>query len=239
MRCFVIVKKILFLACLVILSSNVFASDRIQEILPEFEEYVEKVQTEWGAPGIAIGIVKDGKIVYIKSFGVREVGTLKKVDEHTVFQIASLTKNILVHLFAKLVQEGKVNWNDPVIKYMPTFFIGDAKVTSEFTIRDLLSHRSGLPSFSCDSLWYLDFTAEEIIQGIAKIPLKNPETPSAARIPWETAKAPPCGHSPSCSFIVMMSTGTFPKHATLSANAPANAGRMNGGSCPKMRSVRP
>lgn len=174
MRCFVIVKKILFLACLVILSSNVFASDRIQEILPEFEEYVEKVQTEWGAPGIAIGIVKDGKIVYIKSFGVREVGTLKKVDEHTVFQIASLTKNILVHLFAKLVQEGKVNWNDPVIKYMPTFFIGDAKVTSEFTIRDLLSHRSGLPSFSCDSLWYLDFTAEEIIQGIAKIPLKNP-----------------------------------------------------------------
>jgi CubicO group peptidase (beta-lactamase class C family) len=170
----VIVKKNLFLIWLVILSSNIFASDRIQEILPEFEKYVEKVQAEWGAPGIAVGIVKDGRVVYIKGFGVREVGTTKKIDEHTVFQIASLTKNILVHLFSKLVQEGRINWDDLVTKYIPTFLIGDAGVTSQFTIRDLLSHRSGLPSFSCDSLWYLDFSADEIIQGIAKIPLKSP-----------------------------------------------------------------
>lgn len=169
-----IVKKILSLVWLVIFSSNVFASTRIQEILPEFEKYIEKVQAEWGAPGLAVGIVKDGKVVYIKGFGVREVGTTKKIDEHTVFQIASLTKNILAHLFAKLVQTGKINWDDQVIKYIPTFFIGDAKVTSEFTIRDLLSHRSGLPPFSCDSLWYLDFSTEEIIKGLAKIPLKNP-----------------------------------------------------------------
>lgn len=169
-----IVKKYLFLVWLAVLSGSVCGADRIQDILPEFEKYIEKVQAEWGAPGIAVSIVKDGKIVYTKGFGVREAGTLKKIDEHTVFQIASLTKNILVHLFAKLVQEKKINWDDRVIKYMPTFFIGDATITSQFTIRDLVSHRSGLPSFSCDSLWYLDFSADEIIQGIAKIPLKNP-----------------------------------------------------------------
>jgi CubicO group peptidase (beta-lactamase class C family) len=170
----VTVKKNLFLIWLVVLSSSIFASDRIQEILPEFEKYIEKVQAEWGAPGVAVGIVKDGKIVYIKGFGVREIGTDKKIDEHTVFQIASLTKNILVHLLAKLVEEGKISWDDLVTKHMPTFFIGDANITSQFTIRDLVSHRSGLPSFSCDSLWYLDFSAEEIIKGVAKIPLKNP-----------------------------------------------------------------
>ncbi|MES2608402.1 MAG: serine hydrolase [Pseudomonadota bacterium] len=168
-----IFKKIIFLAWLVILTANVFATGRLQGILPEFEKYVEKVQAEWGAPGVAIGIVKDGKIVYMKGFGVREVGTDKKIDEHTVFQIASLTKNVLVHLFAKLVQEGKINWDDPVTKHIPTFFIGNPHVTTQFTIRDLISHRSGLPSFSCDSLWYLDFSTDEIIQSLAKIPLKN------------------------------------------------------------------
>ena len=169
-----IAKKILPLIFLFVSVHVVHASNRVQEILPEFEKYIEKVQAEWGAPGIAVGIVKDGKVVYVKGFGVREVGTQKKIDEHTVFQIASLTKNILAHVFAKLVQEGKVHWDDLVIKHMPNFFIGDAKVTAEFTIRDLISHRSGLPSFSCDSLWYLNFSAEEIIQGVGKIPLKYP-----------------------------------------------------------------
>ncbi len=169
-----IFKIFLLLLCSASLYSNVIASDKIQKILPAFEKYIEEVQADWGAPGIAIGIVKDGKIVYAKGFGVREVGTTKKINEHTVFQIASLTKNILVHLFAKLVQEGKISWDDPVTKYMPTFLIGNADVTSQFKIRDLLSHRSGLPSFTGDTLWYLDFSGEEIIQSIGKIPLKNP-----------------------------------------------------------------
>ncbi|MES2252669.1 MAG: serine hydrolase domain-containing protein [Pseudomonadota bacterium] len=169
------IAKFFFFLALVIYSFDVtLASDHLTKILPEFEKYIEKVQADWGAPGIAVGIVKDGKVVYIKTFGVREVGIDKKIDEHTVFQIASLTKNILVHLYAKLVQEGKVKWDDPVTKYMPNFFIGNAEVTQKFTIRDLMSHRSGLPSFSGDTLWQLDFSADEIIQGMAKIPLKRP-----------------------------------------------------------------
>lgn len=164
---------VLFVTLIYCYTSPINASDRLQQILPEFEKYVEQVKKDWNAPGIAIGIVKDGKIVYTKGFGIREIGTDKKVDENTVFQIASLTKNFLVHLFAKLVQEGKINWDDPVTKYMPNFFIGDEKTTTQFTIRDLLSHRSGLPSFAGDSLWYLHFSADEIIKKISKIPLKN------------------------------------------------------------------
>ena len=169
------ITKILFLFFLLVsISGETIASDRLQKILPEFEKYVEKVHAEWGAPGIAIGIVKDGKIIYTKGFGVCEVGTNKKINEHTVFQIASLTKNILVHLFAKLVQEGKISWDDQVTKYLPTFFVGNAEITKQFTIRDLMSHRSGLPGFSGDTLWYIDFSSDEIIQGVSKIPLKYP-----------------------------------------------------------------
>jgi len=174
MGCFVMVKFFLFFLFFLNFLDAKPTEDHLKKILPKFEQYIKKVQADWGAPGIAVGIVKDGRVVYIKTFGVREVGTNKKIDEHTVFQIASLTKNILVHLYAKLVQEGKVKWDDPVTKYMPNFFIGNADVTHKFTIRDLMSHRSGLPSFSCDSLWNLDFSADEIIQGMAKIPLKRP-----------------------------------------------------------------
>eukprot|EP01035_Chromulina_nebulosa_P018428 gene18428-24132_t len=179
MRCFVIVNFFVFLIWGSIFSQNVFSDgivsqDRLEKIIPEFEKYIEKAQVEWGAPGVAVGIVKDGKIVYLKGFGVTEVGGDKKINEHTVFQIASLTKNFLVHLYAKLVQNGQISWDDPVIKYLPTFFVGNKEVTSQFTIRDLLSHRSGLPSFSGDSLWYLNFSTDEIIEGIGKIPLKYP-----------------------------------------------------------------
>ncbi|MDP3371797.1 MAG: serine hydrolase [Candidatus Paracaedibacteraceae bacterium] len=166
------IKFIVFLVAVFCSTNHINATDRLQQILPEFEKYIELVKDEWGAPGIAVGIVKDGKVFYTKGFGVRKTGTDKKIDENTVFQIASLTKNFLVHLYARLVQEGKVNWDDLVVKHMPDFFLNDVKTTAEITIRDLLSHRSGLPSFTGDTLWYLDCSKEEIIKGISKIPLK-------------------------------------------------------------------
>jgi CubicO group peptidase (beta-lactamase class C family) len=164
-----------FFICVFLCGYSVHA-DRLHDILPEFEAYVEKVKQTWGAPGVAIAIVK-GDETYIKAFGEREVSTGKKIDTNTVFQIASLTKNFLAHLFARLVQDGKVNWDDPVIKYMPQFFIGNDDITKQFTIRDLLSHRSGLPSFSGDTFWYIGFSQDEMISGLSKLPLKN--TPRA------------------------------------------------------------
>ncbi len=169
---FVVMKQFFAFFIGLFLCAHSVCADRLHEILPEFEAYVEKVKQTWGAPGVAIAIVK-GDETYVKAFGEREVGTDRKIDTNTVFQIASLTKNFLAHLFARLVQDGKVSWDDPVIKYMPQFFIDNDETTKQFTIRDLLSHRSGLPSFSGDTFWYIGFSQDEMVSGLSRLPLKN------------------------------------------------------------------
>ena len=93
-------------------------------------------------PGMAIAIVKDDKMVFAKGYGVRELGKDDKVDENTVFAIASNTKAFTTASLAILVDEKKIAWNDKVSKYLPDFQMYDPWVTSELTIRDLVSHRS-------------------------------------------------------------------------------------------------
>ncbi len=146
---------------------------QLDYILPEFEKYVHKAMQDWNAPGVAIAIVKDGKIVYEKGFGVRKVGTKDLVNEMTEFQIASLSKNMLAHVIAKLVEQGVLSFDDPVQKYNPQFRLYEDGYSSQFTIRDCLSHRSGLPHFSGDTLWYMGFSHEEMLSGLSKLPFKS------------------------------------------------------------------
>ena len=110
----------------------------------EFEEYVNKAIKDWEVPGVAIAIVKDDKIVFAKGFGVRELNKPAPVDEHTLFAIGSSSKAFTAASIAMLVDEGKLNWDDKVRKYIPEFKLYSPYVTEEFTIRDLLTHRSGL-----------------------------------------------------------------------------------------------
>ena len=142
--------------------------------LNEIKDYIEKCIKEWNIPGLGLVIIQDGKVFFEGGFGVREVNRSDHVDEHTVFSIASCTKPFLAHLVAKLVDEGKIRWNDPVRKYRPNFFIGNEETSEAFTIRDLMSHNSGLPHFSADSLWDLDFSAEDVQKGLSQIELKKP-----------------------------------------------------------------
>ena len=92
-----------------------------------------------------ISVVKDGKHVFTKGYGTRKVGEILPVDENTLVQIASHTKPITAAALAMLVDEGKLSWDDPIKKHIPEFQLSDPYATEKTTIRDLLTHRAGLP----------------------------------------------------------------------------------------------
>lgn len=113
---------------------------------------VERVMTNFSSPGMTVSIVENGHVVYSKGHGVLEVGKTEEVNDQTLFQIASISKAFTAAALAILVDEGKLNWDDPVIDHMPEFQMYDPWVTREFTVRDLLTHRSGLPLGAGDLL---------------------------------------------------------------------------------------
>jgi len=125
-----------------------------QTDIAALDTYFEKARTDWDIPGMAIGIIKDGEIVMAKGYGLLEAEKNKKVDEHTLFAIASNTKAFISTSIGMLVEEGKLDWDDPVQKHLPFFELYDPWVSENITIRDLLCHRSGLGTFSGDVLWY-------------------------------------------------------------------------------------
>lgn len=139
----------------------------LDEKLREIEAYAENARVGYEAPGLAIAIVKDDKVVFAKGFGVRELGKPEKVDENTLFAIASNSKAFTAASLAMLVDEGKIKWNDKVTQYLPDFQMYDPYVTRELTIRDLVSHRSGLGTFSGDLLWYeTNYTEDEVLRRV-------------------------------------------------------------------------
>jgi CubicO group peptidase (beta-lactamase class C family) len=117
-----------------------------------FDEYVNKALKDWELPGVAIAIVKNDKIVFARGYGVRKLGDPTPVDEKTLFAIGSSSKAFTAAAIAMLVDEGKMKWDDPVTKHLPGFQLFDPYVTREITVRDLLSHRSGLDRG--DFIWY-------------------------------------------------------------------------------------
>jgi CubicO group peptidase (beta-lactamase class C family) len=121
----------------------------------------------FGAPGLAISIVQDDEIKYSKGFGTKTINRNDPVDSNTLFAIGSITKSFTAIALAMLVDEGKIDWDDKVIKYVHYFQLYDPYVTSTFTIRDLLTHRSGLKEVSGGTLWYhSDLSREDIIKGL-------------------------------------------------------------------------
>ena len=115
------------------------------------DAYVAGAVRDWRVPGLAIAVVHGDTIVLAKGYGVRHVGRPEPVDAHTLFAIGSTTKAMTATLMAMLVDSGRVGWNDPVINHLPEFRVQDPYVTREMTIRDLLTHRGGLPE--TDFLW--------------------------------------------------------------------------------------
>lgn len=130
-----------------------------------FDAYVQKSMREWEVPGLAIGVVRDDSVVLLRGYGVREMGRAERVDENTMFAIASVSKAFTGVLMGMLVDEGKVKWDDAATRHLPAFQLHDPYVTRELTLRDLLSHRSGLPRG--DLLWYASpYDAEEVLRRV-------------------------------------------------------------------------
>ncbi len=120
----------------------------------EFKIYVNNILKEFKVPGIAVAVVKDGKIVLTSGYGIRNVNRPEPVDENTLFGIASNTKAFTSAALAILVDEDKINWEDPVKNHVPDFEMYDPYVTREMTIADLLTHRSGLGLGAGDLLFW-------------------------------------------------------------------------------------
>jgi len=140
----------------------------MQAAVPAYnlEQDVTRVMKAFDVPGIAIAVVKDGKVIAAQGFGVRKLGEPAKVDGQTLFEIASNSKAFTASALAMLVDEGKLKWDDPVVKHLPDFQMYDPYVTREMTVRDLLTHRSGLGLGAGDLLWWptTNFSTDEIIE---------------------------------------------------------------------------
>lgn len=141
--------------------------------LDDFDAFVERVRQEFDVPGIAVAIVKDGEVMLAKGYGVRELGRPEPVDARTLFAIASNTKAFTAAGLAMLMDEKKLRWDDRVIDHLPWFAMSDPYVTREMTVRDLLTHRSGLALGAGDLLFWPEstFTTREIIERLRFIPL--------------------------------------------------------------------
>ncbi|MEN8251886.1 MAG: serine hydrolase [Bacteroidota bacterium] len=132
------------------LSLNLHAQ-KWQKQVKILDKYIENAIEQWEAPGLAVAVVKDGEIVFTKGYGTRTIGKNEPVDEHTLFVCASTTKAFTAAALAILADEGKINWDDKVINHLPELQLYDPYITREITIRDLLTHRTGLGN--TDYLW--------------------------------------------------------------------------------------
>ena len=136
---------------------------------------VEQVRSQFNVPGVAVAVVKDGQVILARGWGEREVGKPGKVDADTLFAIASNTKAMTATALSVLAEQGKLSLDDKVIDHLPWFRMGDAYVTREMTLRDLLVHRSGLGLGAGDLLFWptTDYTTREVVQRLAHVPLSG------------------------------------------------------------------
>nr|ADC36031.1 beta-lactamase [uncultured bacterium 270] len=125
---------------------------------PDIDQWVARAMRTFEVPGLALAIVKDDEVVLAKGYGVRKLGQSTAVDSRTLFGIASNTKAFTATALGLLVEEGKLEWDAPVIRYLPAFAMWDPFVTREITVRDLLVHRSGLGLGAGDLLWWPEST---------------------------------------------------------------------------------
>jgi CubicO group peptidase (beta-lactamase class C family) len=144
-----------------------YAAAAIAQTTPpaDMDAYVATAMKTFDVPGIAVAIVKDGKVVLAKGYGVRKMGDPTPVDEYTMFGIGSNTKAFTTAALATLIDEGKLAWDDPVYQRLPGFVMYDPYVSHEMTIRDLLTHRSGMGLGEGDLLFWPQstYTRDEII----------------------------------------------------------------------------
>jgi len=155
---------------------SVFAQDKQ---LPHFikdslDGYIVKGMEDWQIPGLAVAVVKDGKTIFMKGFGVQSLETKKPIDENTLFRIGSITKSFTGTAASLLNEEKVIDLYDKVTKWIPNFKLKDSFITKEVNITDLLTHRIGFTSYKGDLISYLsDFSFEDVMERMALLEIDN------------------------------------------------------------------
>ncbi|MEM5545717.1 serine hydrolase [Pseudoalteromonas fuliginea] len=159
--------KLTKLAAIALLAGTSFSS-WAQVDTNKIDDVIKASMARFDVPGMAVAIVENDKVIFAKGFGVTNLDTNKKVNKDTLFGIASNTKAFTTAALAKLVDEGKLSWDDRVIDHLPEFRLYDSYVTREMRIRDLLSHRSGLGLGQGDLMIWpsTDKSVDEILAGL-------------------------------------------------------------------------
>ena len=133
--------------------------------LDSLDLQINRVIKDFEIPGLSISVVRNDSVLFSKGYGKLELPKERKVDKNTLFGIGSISKSFTALTLGILVDEGKIDWDDKVIEYLPYFQLYAPYVTNNFTIRDLLTHRSGLKDVSGGTLWYhSDYSRQEIIK---------------------------------------------------------------------------
>jgi CubicO group peptidase (beta-lactamase class C family) len=146
--------SLLLVACFMLPVSLAFSQVKEETIpLKGFTEFAGKVMADWRVPGMAVGVVKDGEVVYMKVFGYRDVEKQLPVTSKTLFAIGSSTKAFTAMAVGMLVDDGELDLDTPLIEYLPDFRLYDDYATLHTTPRDLLCHRTGMPGY--DPIWIL------------------------------------------------------------------------------------
>ena len=136
-----------------------------QEEASALDRYIATARQQWRIPGMAVAVVKDGKILLARGYGIRKQGESGPVDADTLFAIASNTKAFTAAALSMLTDEKRLQWSDPVQQHLPGFQLTDPWISAEIRVRDLLCHRSGLGTFSGDLLWYgTGYSGAEIVR---------------------------------------------------------------------------
>ncbi|MBB3149443.1 CubicO group peptidase (beta-lactamase class C family) [Phyllobacterium trifolii] len=142
---------------------------KILAALPKLEEAAQQVIANGGVPGISIAVVYQDEVVYLKGFGVREEGKSDLVDADTVFQLASFSKPMASTVVAAIVSEGVASWDSRIVDIDPSFQLYDAYPTAQVTVRDLFSHRSGLPGGAGNELEEIGYDRDAILQRLRQV----------------------------------------------------------------------
>ncbi|TWR28588.1 serine hydrolase [Mucilaginibacter achroorhodeus] len=168
--------RLLFLSVLVTgLSANAQKIDRSKFITDSLDGYINRALTNWRIPGAAVCIVKDGKIVMMKGYGIKELGLPNKVDANTLFMIGSNTKAFTATALAMLQADKKISLDDRVTKYIPEFKLENHAAGEQAIIKDLLCHRLGFRTFQGDFTFYnSNLSRHEIIEKLGKIKATYP-----------------------------------------------------------------
>ena len=137
--------------------------------LAGLDDYITSAMPRWEVPGLAIAVIRNDSVIHVRGYGVRELGRAGAVDEHTLFAIASTTKAMTAAALGMLVDEDRLDWDDHVTEHLPSFQLSDPFISHDLTIRDLLTHRSGIAR--SDNLWIAGpFDRAEVLRRARYLP---------------------------------------------------------------------